>query len=81
MQLGNDKTNNLEFNVVKEQRTMSSLVIRESQHHPANMSPASGFRIECGKVLHAFDCSHRWSSMTDVEIPSLKAGAATLKAS
>lgn len=60
---------------------MSSLVLRESQHHPANMSPAFGFRIECGKVLHAFDCSHRWSSMTDVEIPSLKAGAATLKAS
>lgn len=32
-------------------------------------------------VLHAFDCSHRWSSTTDVEIPSLKAGAAMLKAS
>lgn len=81
MQLSNDKTNNLEFNVVKAQRTTSSSLIWESQHHPANMSSAFAFRIECGKVLHAFVCSHRWSSMTDVEIPSLKAGAATLKAS
>lgn len=34
-----------------------------------------------GKVHHSFGRCHRWSSMTDVEIPSLKAGAATLKAS
>lgn len=81
MQLANDKTSSLEFNVVKAQRTTSSSPMRESQHRPANITPAFGSRMERGSVLHAFECSHRWSSTTDVAIPSPKAGAATPKAS
>lgn len=41
----------------------------------------SQMRVSTSPCKHAFDCPHRWSSMTDVEIPSLKAGAATLKES
>lgn len=81
MQPANDKTSNLEFNVVKAQRTASSSPMRESQHRPANIAPAFASRMERGNVLHAFECSHRWSSTTGVVIASPKAGAATPKAS
>lgn len=49
MQLGNDKTNSLEMDVVNAQRTTSSSPMRGSQHRAANMSPPFG--ASCLRLL------------------------------
>lgn len=88
-QPGNHNTKNLVFNAYKAQRTASW---DESQRHLANTSLAfvsvlfflpsvSGLKaVNLERCLISISY-HRWSSMTDVEIPFLKAGAATLMGS